>query len=317
MINSSMCGVGGENDYSKFSMAAGATASEQLTNCCRTKPIVKCSQVVCASPGVSSRRRSLGASSGAYKAKTGSADVVCTSVEDCETKCCEKNPLMCGSVSSSDSHTWCGTNYSVTPLVSSGAAPACGQVATAAMVATFTASADNASFRSACCTPKPTKTACPSDIACPEHYQRKKPMPMALYHSPSWGQCCEQKANVTQCHAHCHNRSRTNYEFPVGANSCSGKTQKTGCASSKCATGQALDTSLRIDDGATATNATITTKCCFNTPAAATPTPAAKATCSAYFAAAAAGAIKAKGTIASAHMQGASLPILVLMFMKF
>lgn len=319
--NGSICNDDGNSadewDFSKFSMAAGATASEQLTNCCRKKPIVKCSQVMCASRGDSaSRRRSHGASSGAYKAKAGSADTVCKSLGDCERKCCEKNPLMCGGVSPSDASTWCGTNYSTTPLVSHTAMvkPACDAVATAAMVATFTVSADNASFRSACCTPKPSKTACPANFACPEHYQSKKPMPTTLYDMPMPMHCCDMKANVTQCSAHCTvSGSSTPHSFPAAANSCSPGIVKTGCASSKCGAGQALDIYLRIDNGATATNAAIATKCCFDKPAAAMT----NAKCSAFFAAAAAGATKAK---TSSCMQGASLPILavaVLMLMKF
>jgi len=335
-INNSFCGLGDnpvlETDFSKFSMAAGATASEQLTNCCRTKPTVKCSQVMCASQGVSDRRRSWAHSawSGAYKAKAGQADVACTGVDDCETKCCEKNPAMCGGVSDSDRNylvpNWCGTNYSVTPLFAPAAAPGCDPqaVASAAMVATFTASADNATFRSACCTAKPAKpakTACPADFACPEHYEKKSPMPTALYDSPSHWQCCTQKANVTECWAHC--TAGAPYEsihLPPAAGQC-GYTSIQTCPSSKCGAGQGLDTNKKIANGATAANATIASTCCVNKPVAATQAATINAKCSAYFAAAAAGAIKAEGTATnSAYMQGASLPVLavaVLMLMKF
>lgn len=315
--NMKMCDGGGlEIDYSKFTMPAGASA-ERRTNCCRTKPIVKCSQVQCSVQGVSGRRRRdvPQGHAGAYKAKAGMAETICTSVEDCENKCCEKNTLMCGGVSSSDAAKWCGANYSATPLVSTGAAPTCGSVATAAMVAPFVVKSDNTSFRSACCTAKPTKTACAADFSCPEHYKRKSSMPTTLYHTPKYYHCCDMKANVTQCSDHCTAGTTKIYMFPRAANSCHAS-GKQGCDSSKCGTGQALDRSLRIANGATASNATIKSTCCFNKPTTSTPSTLVNAKCSAFFAAAAAGA---KGTSA-ANRQQTFLPILAVAlftFMKF
>jgi len=322
--NQSMCGnqqpVTMEADYTKFSMAAGATASEQLTNCCRTKAIVKCSQVMCALQG-----GSWDLDSGKYQAKAGQAEVVCTK-EDCKTKCCEPNPLMCDAVFSS-APAWCGTNYTPKTLwtMTGAVPPHCQSAATAAMTATFTVSADNASFRTACCTAKPAPTACPADFACPEHYEKKSPMPTTLYEMPQYGHCCQLKTGATSCDLDCTTPVQQEHiTFPAAAGTC-GDTAKQGCPSSKCGAGQLIEMTKLIANGATATNATIASTCCFDKPvaaAAAGPAPSAvvPAKCSAYFVAALAGEVKAKGTTGSAYMQGASLPILavaVLMLMKF
>lgn len=318
--NNSMCGNGDsatmEIDMSKLSMASGATASEQLTNCCKTKAIVTCSQVMCAAKDPNFPP----APAGYHQARTaaGQADMVCTSDGECVSKCCEKNPLMCDGVSASTAVTWCGTNYTVKPLWTStgGVPPHCWSTGGAAF-STFTVSADNASFKSACCTVKPAKTACPANFACPEHYEKMSPMPTTLWDSPGAAQCCNQKANVTQCSAHCNAGAYpAPFPNPAAAGTCAALhgSSMSACPSSKCGADQLLDASKKIANGATATDATIASTCCFNKPAAIVP-----AKCSAYFAAALAGEVKAKATIGSAYMQGASLPILavaMLMLMK-
>lgn len=293
-----------ELDASSVTKVAGAV-TDQKTNCCKKKVTATCSQVTC---NVNRRRTAV-----AYKAKAGVlGTLACTSNSDCEDKCCEKNPLMCGGLSASDMYTLCGTNHTSKSLSATGAAPTCVQTPTAAMTATFTETADNATFKAACCDLKPAGGTCGTTPTCPTHYEPRSTLPTkCLGATCQDSECCQRKAGVTRdvCSSNC--TSGTDKTFTTTSGCSYGAT--TYCSSTRCAAGLVLDKSKAIYNLVNATDATFSTTCCISKPAA-----PALAKCSAYFVAAAAGA--AKGTTSSAYMQGASFPILVVavpMLMKF
>jgi hypothetical protein len=307
-----MCGTGFTFDYSKLTSPAGTTAAAKKTNCCMASPTATCAAVTC-----SNRRRS---TAGLYKAKAGQAAVVCNSNEDCETKCCEKDATMCGA--KKDDPSWrskeCGGNH--TPKVLETMDSSCKEkLATAAFIATFT---DTATYKSACCDPRAKCSASPT---CPTNYAPTKPMRQTKCAGStcSLSECCAMNVNVTMCSAHCKavtvNQKDTSELVTTKSASCV-STSVTICESTMCAaTGgrrlgghgssmmaSVIDKSKMIANGATATNATIKSTCCILNPK---PAPA---KCSAYFGAAAAGAIAAKATVSGARSQEASLPILAV-----
>jgi len=311
-----ICGTGFGPDYSKLTSPPGTTAAAKKTNCCRADPTATCATVTC-----SNRRRS---NAGLYKAKAGQAAVVCESNEDCETKCCEKDATMCGA--KKDDHTWrskeCGGNH--TPKALETMDSSCKSIAAAAMIATFT---DTATYKNACCDVKPPRATCSATPTCPTNFAPKNPMPQTKCAGStcSLNECCAMNANVTMCSAHCKavtvNQKDTSMMVATKSASCV-TTTVTVCESTVCAaTGgrrlgghgssmmaSVIDKSKMIANGATATNATIKSTCCIPNPKPA-PASNAKAKCSAYFAAAAAGA---QGTVGGARSQEASLPILAV-----
>jgi len=258
--NPAFCGTGKRIMYSKATAAAGATSVDNIANCCETIPTVTCADVSC----TAARRR---AGTAHMKMKTGVAATAVTTEAACETSCCELDSTLC--VNGQSAGKTCATDFVMNTFVDATGAP------TAAAAVTF---ADDATFKTNCCT---AKAVCGAAPTCPAYMTAQTPAAPTKKCAGAvcgGGDCCVLKPT-----------------------SCIGQ-------GSKCGAGFTLEADAGAAKSFTAgdTDAAIKTACCIATPTATTKT------CQDYWDAVTAGAAAAakKGTTSGA--QGASLAMFVV-----
>jgi len=258
--NQAFCGSGKRIIYSKIAAAAGATSVENIANCCETTPTVTCADVSC----TAARRR---AGSAHMKMKTGVAATAVTTEGACETSCCELDSTLC--INGASAGKTCAADFVMNAFLDATDAP------TAAAAVTF---ADDATYKSNCCTAKAVCGAAPTCAAYMTAQTPAAPTKKCAGAVCSSADCCTLKPT-----------------------SCIGQ-------DSKCGAGFTLGADLGAAKSFAAgdNDAAIKTACCIATPTATTQT------CQDRWAAVTAGAAAAakKGTTSGA--QGASLAMFVV-----
>lgn len=255
--NPAFCGTGKRPMMSTIAAAAGATSVDNIANCCETIPTVTCADVSC----TAARRR---AGTANMKMKTGVAATAVTTDGACTTSCCELDTALC--VNGASAGKTCAVDFVMNAFVDATGAP------TAAAAVTF---ADDATYKTNCCT---AKAVCGAAPTCPAYMTAQTPAAPTKKCAGavcSGSDCC--KLNPTSCMMQ---GSKCGTGFTLGADSGAAKSFATGD-----------------------TDAAIKTACCIATPTK---------TCQDYWDAVTAGAAAAakKGTTSGA--QGASLAMFVV-----